>query len=155
MLPMHALALSTSLFSDFASKREPSLQVLSRVSFCSILYQGRERCEELNEKTFFTFLSFCLGFLMYCSLKKQNLNWEFCRFEEYLDGSWLRCLILLSMGGFQRALDPLEIPGSVLCLCEIAIFLGGAFRAFIRFSKWCPHRLGTAALGCGRQFRHS
>lgn len=42
---------------------------------------------------------------------------DFASFRSVIGGSLSRALTLLLVGGFQRALDPLEVLDGILCLC--------------------------------------
>lgn len=74
----------------------------------------------MNEKTsFLAFIRF-LNLLHFKETKSELRILPVLR--SVIGGSLLRALILLSVGGFQRALYPLEIPGSILCLCRLTFF---------------------------------
>lgn len=76
----------------------------------------------MNEKTsFFAFFRF-LNLLHFKETKSKFRILPVLR--SVIGGSLLRALILLSVGRFHRALDPLEIPGSILCFCADGHFSG-------------------------------
>lgn len=88
-------------------------------------------------KLFFMFLSFLSRFLNLLRLKETKSELRFCPFKKYIDekkkygdGSLLSTLTLLLMGGLRRALDSLEIPGGILCLCTDCHFYGQRVQSF-------------------------
>lgn len=79
---------------------------------------------------------------------------DFASLRSIIDGSLLRALILLLTGGFQRALDSLEIPGNILCLWADCHFSGEWVQSFHQVLKGVSPKARSYCCGWWCWFPH-